>query len=148
MKIAVIISQFNKKISDRLLKGAKRALRKNKINHEIFEVPGAFEIPFMAAKLADSKKFSGLIALGCVIKGETDHYRAVCDSVTYGTQKVAIENRVPIMFGVLMCENSEQALLRSSLTNMKNNKGYECAKGLIELLKNFSVFFNVSIIEC
>lgn len=128
MKIAVIVSQFNKKISDKLLKGAEKVLRKNKINYEIFEVPGAFEIPFLAAKLASGKKYNGIITLGCVLKGETDHFRAICDGVTYGIQKVAIENLIPIMFGVLMCKNLNQALKRSS-------KGYECAEGLIELLK-------------
>lgn len=135
MKIAVVVSQFNKKISDKLLKGAEKVLRKNKINYEIFEVPGAFEIPFMAAKLASKKKYNGIIALGCVLKGKTEHFRAVCDGLTYGIQKVSIENRIPIMFGVLMCNNLNQALVRSSLKNMKKNKGYECIKSLIELLE-------------
>lgn len=135
MKIAVVVSQFNKDISGRLLKGALLALRTVKFpkkNIYIFEVPGAFEIPFLAAKLADSKKFNAFIALGCVMRGETDHYRAVCDGVTFGLQKVSIENRVPVMFGILMCSTRKQALERSG-SNAKN-KGYECGKGLINML--------------
>lgn len=154
MRIAIVVSQFNKDISDRLLKGALRALRaakflkKNKVPpfgrvHEVaslrlglinvFEVPGAFEIPWKVQRLIDTKKYSGFIALGAVIHGETDHYKAVCDGVTFGLQKVSIENRIPIMFGVLMCRKEKQALERSQ-KNPKKNKGYECAKGLLEVL--------------
>ncbi|MBI2638458.1 6,7-dimethyl-8-ribityllumazine synthase [Candidatus Peregrinibacteria bacterium] len=138
MHIAIIVSQFNKKISDRLLAGAKKALKEAQIaekHFRIIEVPGAFEISFAASKLAKSKKWNGIIALGCVLKGETDHYRAVCDGVVYGIQKVSIENRIPIMFGVLMCQTEKQALKRSG-TNSQN-KGYECVNGLMKLFYNF-----------
>lgn len=138
MKIAIIVSQFNKKISNRLLAGAEMALNEAKIHKndwQVFEVPGAFEIPMTAQRLIDSKKFDGIIALGCILKGETDHYKAVCEGVTYGLQKIAIENRVPVMFGVLMCERLDQAMLRSQ-NIPKHNKGYECVKGLLEILKN------------
>ncbi len=136
MRIAIVVSQFNKAISDRLLAGAQKGLQESGIpskNMEVFEVPGAFEIPLIAAKLAKSKKWSGIIALGCVLKGETDHYRAVCNGVTYGIQKVSIEGRVPVMFGVLMCQTKKQALARCK--NDSTNKGYECANGLLTLLK-------------
>lgn len=136
MRIAIIVSQFNKKISDKLLAGAKKALYEASFsakNFTVVEVPGAFEIPFATAKLADSKKFDGIIALGCILKGETDHYTAVCGGVAYGIQKVSIEKRIPIMFGVLMCKTKRQALKRSGPGS--NNKGYECVKGLMELLK-------------
>lgn len=135
MKIAIIVSKFNKPISDHLLKGALKALKDDGVKKNefaVFEVPGAFEIPFLAAKLINSKKFNGLIALGCILRGETEHYRAICDGVTYGLQKVAIENRIPIMFGVLMCRNMKQALVRSG--NDVKNKGYECTKGLLKIL--------------
>lgn len=138
MRIAIVISQFNKEISDGLLAGAKKAFCKAGFpakNFTVVEVPGAFEIPFAAAKLADSKKFDGIIALGCVLKGETDHYAAVCGGVIYGIQKISIENRIPIMLGVLMCQTKKQALKRSSLKNLKQNKGCECAKGLLEILR-------------
>lgn len=134
MQIAIVVSQFNKKICDRLVMGGEQALNEASLKYEIFEVPGAFEIPFMAQKLIDSKKFAGIIALGCVIKGETDHYKAVCEGVTYGIQKVSIENRIPVMFGVLMCNDISNALGRSA-ENSKHNKGYECANGLIEILQ-------------
>ena len=136
MRIAIIVSQFNKEISDRLLAGAKKALQKSGFHEKdfrIIEVPGAFEIPFAAEKLAASEKFDGLIALGCVLQGETDHYRAVCDGITYGIQKISIENRMPIMFGVLMCQTKKQALERSGADSQ--NKGYECVKGLMDILK-------------
>lgn len=135
MKIAIIVSKFNSKFTDRLLKGAKKGLKEMGFrsgDFEIFEAPGAFEIPFIAQKLIDTKKFDGLIALGCILKGETDHYRAVCEGVTYGIQKVSIENRMPVMFGILMCDEISQAFNRSGDNN--KNKGYQCAKGLMELL--------------
>lgn len=137
MKIAIIVSQFNKDISSGLLDGAKKGLKDSGLKEnqfEIYEVPGAFEIPFAAQKLADAKKLDGMIALGCIIKGETDHYTAVCQGTTYGIQKVSIENKIPIMFGVLMCEKRSLAIDRSS-DNTQKNKGYECAKVLIEMLK-------------
>lgn len=136
MKIAVVVSEFNKKISERLLAGAEKALRENKIPYDVFWAPGAFEIPYMAQKLLKTKKYNGLIALGCVLKGETDHYRAVCDGVTFGIQKVSLQYGAPIMFGVLMCNTEKQALARSQ-ENTKRNKGYECAKELFKLLKKF-----------
>lgn len=138
MSIAIITSQFYKKISDRLLTGAQKALREAKFKDKemkVFEVPGAFEIPHMAQTLIDTKKYDGIIALGCLIKGETDHYEAVCNAVSYGIQKVSIENRIPITFGVLMCQNEMQAIERSQ-KNPQWNKGYECAQGLMKLLKS------------
>lgn len=135
MKFCIIVSQFNKKISGRLLAGAEKALKKAAdVSWDVIEVPGAFEIPMTAQKIIDAKKYDGIIALGCVMRGETDHYRAICDGVTYGIQKVSIENRVPIMFGVLMCENRDQALERSG-ENPKKNKGYECAVGLMKIMR-------------
>lgn len=132
-KIGIVVSQYNKNITDGLLFGAQKAFQKNKIsrkNIEIILVPGAFEIPLMLKIMADSGRFNGLIALGCVIKGETDHYDAVCKGVTYGIQKISLEHKIPIMFGVLMCKNLNQAIARSG-KNLKMNKGYECANSLL-----------------
>ena len=130
LKIGIIISQFNREVVDGLLKSAEKALQKNALlkGTDIVRVPGAFEIPYAAARMAASKKYDGLIALGCVIKGETDHYEAICRGVSYGVQKVSIESGVPIMFGVLMCKNEKLARARL-------NKGGECVNGLIELLQ-------------
>ncbi|MFA6521750.1 MAG: 6,7-dimethyl-8-ribityllumazine synthase [Candidatus Gracilibacteria bacterium] len=136
MKIAIIVSQFNKDISDGLLNGAKKGLKDFGVKEnefEVYEVPGAFEIPLTAQKLADTKKIDGIIALGCVLKGDTYHYEAVCQGTTYGIQKVSIENKLPIMFGVLMCETNKQAIDRSSAN--EENKGWECAKSLIEMFE-------------
>lgn len=135
-KIGVIVSQYNKDISDGLLFGTQKAFQKKgtiKKNIEVITVPGAFEIPLMLKILADSGKFKGLIALGCVIKGETDHYDAVCKGVTYGIQIVSLQHKIPIMFGVLMCRNLKQARARSG-ENPKMNKGYECAISLLNFL--------------
>ena len=136
MKITIIVAEFNKDITDRLLDGAITYLNEHKkeVTWDIVHVPGAFELPYMAQRVIAEKKSDGVIALGCVLKGETDHYQAVCDGVTYGLQKVAIENRVPVMFGVLMCNSKDLALARSALGS-RNNKGYECAEGLLALLK-------------
>lgn len=136
MKIAIVISEFNNNICEGLLKGAMQAFDEEKFpiqNVKTFKVPGAFEIPFMCQKLAYTKEFSGIIALGCVLKGETDHYQAVCEGVTHGIQKVSIENRIPIMFGVLMCQDITQARSRSQIN--KKNKGHECAKSMLKILK-------------
>lgn len=135
-KIALIVSEFNAEIATRLLKGAEHALQARGVTpqqYDVVRVPGAFEIPFMAAKLADTKAYDGIVALGVVIKGETDHYEAVCQGVTYGIQKVSIEARIPIMFGVLMCAKRDLALARSQET-AKYNKGYECVEALFKLL--------------
>lgn len=130
LKIGVIISQWNKEIINGLLKSAERALKKNGLmKTTVFrKVPGAFEIPYAAAQMIASKKYDGIIVLGCVIKGETDHYEAISRGVTYGIQKLSIENRMPIMFGVLMCHTTAQAKKRL-------DKGGECVEGLIELLQ-------------
>lgn len=135
MKIAIVISEFNGNISTKLLEEAARGFVEEKITEEdlaVFYVPGALEIPVMLQKLADTKKYDGAIALGAVIKGETDHYEYVCRGVTDGVQKVSIENRWPVMFGVLTCQNEALALARAS-------KGYECAKGLLQMIKMFRV---------
>lgn len=135
-RIAIIASRFNEEIVARLLEGALRSLQSHGIskkNIEVHMVAGAFEIPLMAKILIKQKKYDGIIALGCVLKGETDHYKAVCDGVTYGIQKVMLDTGIPIMFGVLMCKKASQAMARSK--NDKTNKGYECAEGLIEFLK-------------
>ena len=137
MNIAIVVSKFNETITTRLLNGAKKTLMKNEVpknNIRVVYVPGAFEIPYMCQKIAENKKIDGIIALGVVIKGETDHYKAVCDGVTFGIQKISLENRLPIMLGVLMCKTQEQAIQRSKDAE-KYNKGSEAAEGLLELLR-------------
>ncbi|PJC36550.1 6,7-dimethyl-8-ribityllumazine synthase [Candidatus Peregrinibacteria bacterium CG_4_9_14_0_2_um_filter_53_11] len=139
MRIALIVSKFNPEITQRLLNGAYKGLQQHGLSesdYDTFIVPGAFDIPAVAQKLSQSKKYAGLITLGAVIRGETDHYRTVCDGVTYGIQKVSIENVTPILFGVLMCDTMDQARARSE--DDESNKGFECAQGLFELLPYFN----------
>ena len=115
IKIAIITSQFNDQITglmevsalDRLIE-----LGFSSEDYKFIKVPGAVELPIAAKKLALKKSFDAIIVLGAVIRGETDHYQFVCDQVSYGCQKVAIEEVIPVIFGVLTCENEEQALDR------------------------------------
>ncbi|KKU78107.1 MAG: 6,7-dimethyl-8-ribityllumazine synthase [Candidatus Peregrinibacteria bacterium GW2011_GWA2_47_7] len=129
MPIAFIVSSFNKEVSDRLLSGALRACALKKIpkkNIEIYWVPGAFEIPVKAAQLLSKKKYQGIITLGCLIKGETDHYEYICQGLTFGLQKVAIDYKTPVLFGVLTCRDYRHARNRSK--NDTANKGYAVTK--------------------
>jgi len=131
MKIAVITSTFYKDISARLLNGVTKALTEAGLTEwEVIDVPGTFEIPYMAAKVQE--KYDGIIVLGCVIKGETDHYEYVCQGVTYGVQKLSVEQKIPIGFGILTCTTKDQALDRSG--DNIDNKGYTTAKTVISLL--------------
>lgn len=133
MKIAIIVSQFNEMITAKMLEEAMRGLAEEGViaeEMEFFNVPGAFEIPVAAQKLIDSKKYKGIIALGCVIRGETDHCEYICRGITYGIQKVSIENRFPVMFGILTVNNREQAMARVK-------KAYECAKGVLKMIEVF-----------
>lgn len=135
-RIGIVISEFNKNITDRLLQGALQSLKKHGISQskiDIIKVPGAFEIPHAIQKMLDKNQYRGVIALGCVIRGETDHYQAVCDGVTFGLQTLGILHRVPVMFGVLMCRNEKQALKRAQ-KDPKKNKGCECVEGLMKML--------------
>ena len=135
IRIGIIASRFNAFITSSLLDGALDALTR----HEVFDdsidvawVPGAFEIPLIAAKMADSGKYDALICLGSVIRGSTSHYDLVCSEVTKGISQVSLSSRVPIMFGVLTTENIEQAIERAGTKS--GNKGFDCAVGAIEMV--------------
>ncbi len=136
MKIAIVHAQFNDEITTRLLKAALKALdEENQKDCEVFGVPGSLELAPFIEHLVRQEKFDGYIALGVVIKGETHHFESVCEGTTYGLQKVSIKNDVPVMSGVLMCYQKDQALDRSKADS--SNKGYECAKGLITLIHQY-----------
>ncbi len=131
MRIAVIVSLFNDLITQKMLDECRRGLLEAGISEKDYDIlvtHGAFEIPALAQKVIHSKKYDGIIALGCVIKGETDHYDYICQGITYGMQKVAIENTFPVMFGILTCANVDQAIYRVK-------KGYECGKNIVALIK-------------
>ena len=133
MKICIIVSNYYKEISDNLLNGALETLKKNGYKKiSIKFVSGSFEIPNIISK--NIKKYNAFIALGCIIKGETDHYYFISQAVTSGLINISIESKKPIGFGILTCNNLKQAKERASI--LKKNKGKEVALGIISILKN------------
>lgn len=134
LKIGVVVSQFNDNITKSMLEGALETLKENKVkekNTRVVWVPGSFEIPLACQRLAETKKFNALIALGCVIKGETDHYYYIADGVTDGIMEVILDFNIPIGFGVLMCKNLKQSQARS---RGKHNKGREAAEAALAMV--------------
>ena len=137
--IGKVISTFNKPVTKGLLDGCLKALSEKGIEKkeiQIYRVPGAFEIPALVNILAKKNSLDAIISLGCVIKGETDHYNFICEAVSKGMMDVTIMNTLPILFGVLTCQNKELALSRS-LDN-RGNKGYEVGLAAIEQIENFN----------
>lgn len=134
-RFAIIASRFNGPIVEALLEGALRALADTGTSPEqvdIVRVPGAFELPLAAAVLADSEEYDGLIALGCVIRGETPHFDHVSRAAADGLQRVTMDFGVPVGFGVLTTEDAAQAHARSG-TDPENNGGYAAAMAAIEM---------------
>ncbi len=140
IKIGIIAARFNEFITSKLLGGAMDALTRHDVNEndiEVCWVPGAFEIPLIADKMAKTGKYDAIIALGAVIRGSTTHYDYVCSEVSKGIASVSLDSGVPVMFGVLTTETIEQAIERAG--TKAGNKGFDCAMGAIEmvnLLKN------------
>jgi len=136
MKIAIILSRFNEAIGRALLKGAREGLRESGLGEQeihLFEVPGAFEIPLAALTAARSRRYSGIICLGAVIRGETPHFDYVCEGATQGILQAQLQTGLPIAFGVLTTDTVEQAMARAKEGH--ENKGYECAKVVIEMIE-------------
>ncbi|HET9402392.1 MAG TPA: 6,7-dimethyl-8-ribityllumazine synthase, partial [Candidatus Acidoferrales bacterium] len=134
LRIGVVVSRFNARITDRLRKGALEALKTagaTDAQMDIVDVPGAFEIPLTAKRLAEAKKVDAVIAIGCVLRGETDHYNYVCSEVARGVQLAQLDTGVPIIFCVLTCESDDQALERSG--GKLGNKGYDAGLAAIEM---------------
>ena len=125
LRVAVVASRWHATVMDGLLDGARRALSESKVR-DVTEVrvPGAFELPVAAARLA-AAGFDAIIALGVVIRGGTPHFDYVCSAATGGLTEVALRSGVPIGFGVLTCDNDQQALDRAGLPGSKEDKGYE-----------------------
>jgi 6,7-dimethyl-8-ribityllumazine synthase len=129
----IVVARFNANITEPLLEGAVECLEEHGVasgDIRVFRVPGAVEIPQALARLADSAGYDGLIALGCVIRGETAHFDAVVDLATQGFTQVA-NGRVPMAFGVLTTENLEQAVARTG--HGAGNKGWEAALAVLEM---------------
>ena len=131
---AIVVSRFNAFITERLLLSAIDGLARSgadKKNIELVRVPGAFEIPLAARKLAETKKYDAVICLGCLLRGDTAHYDVIVNEVTRGIGQSAQETGVPHAFGVLTCENLEQAIDRAGLK--MGNKGFEAALAAVEM---------------
>ena len=132
-KLGIVIARFNEFINSKLLDGAIDALNRHGIDDiDVAWVPGAFEIPLIAGKMAGGKKYDAVICLGTVIRGSTSHYDYVCSEVSKGVAKVSLDTGIPVMFGVLTTENIEQAIERAG--TKAGNKGYEAAVGAIEMI--------------
>lgn len=134
-KIGIIVSRFNDFISSRLLEGALDALRRlgaEESDLAIYRVPGSFEIPFVAKKLAKSKKVEGLLCLGVLIRGDTPHFDFLSAEITKGIAQVSLEEGVPCSFGILTVDNIEQAIERAG--TKAGNKGWDAAVSLVEML--------------
>ena len=134
LKVAIVVSRFNDFITGRLLEGAKDTLIRHDVNDDNIDVafvPGAFEIPWVATKLASSGNYDAIITLGCVIRGATSHYDNVCNEVAKGVSKVNDQTNVPVIFGILTTESIEQAVERAG--TKAGNKGAEAAVSAIEM---------------
>ncbi|HEY5556753.1 6,7-dimethyl-8-ribityllumazine synthase [Acetobacterium sp.] len=135
IKVGIVAARFNEFIVSKLLGGALDGLKRHDVNEEDIEVawvPGAFEIPLIASKMAKSGKYDAVICLGAVIRGSTTHYDYVCSEVSKGIATVSLNADIPVMFGVITTENIEQAIERSG--TKAGNKGYDCAVSAIEMV--------------
>jgi len=135
IKIGIVVARFNELITSKLLGGALDTLKRHEVSEENIEVawvPGAFEIPLIASKMAKSGKYDGIICLGAVIRGSTTHYDYVCNEVAKGVATVSLNHDIPVMFGVVTTENIEQAMERAG--SKAGNKGSESAAGMIEMI--------------
>ncbi|MCI1969572.1 6,7-dimethyl-8-ribityllumazine synthase [Clostridium luticellarii] len=137
--VGIIASRFNEFIVSKLLSGAVDGLIRHGVLDENITaawVPGAFEIPLIADKMASSGKYDAIICVGAVIRGSTSHYDYVCNEVSKGIAKVTLETKIPVIFGVLTTENIEQAIERAG--SKAGNKGYDCALSAIEMVNLIS----------
>jgi 6,7-dimethyl-8-ribityllumazine synthase len=141
LRIAIVVSRFNEFITSRLLSGAEDSLKRHGVednNVTIAWVPGAFEIPLMAKRLADSGQYDALIALGTVIRGATPHFDYVNSEVAKGVANTALQSGIPVIFGVLTTDTIEQAIERAG--TKAGNKGWEAAAGAIEMANLYKQF--------
>lgn len=135
MKVGIIASRFNELIVNKLLGGAVDGLVRHGVEEENITaawVPGAFEIPVAAARMAKSGKYDAVICVGAVIRGDTTHYDYVCNEVSKGIAQIGLSTGVPVLFGIVTTENIEQALIRAG--SKAGNKGYDCALSAIEMV--------------
>ena len=135
IRVGIVASRFNEFITSKLVGGALDGLKRHDVAEEDIDVawvPGAFEIPLIASKMAESGKYDAVICVGSVIRGSTTHYDYVCNEVSKGIAQVSLSTGIPVMFGVLTTETIEQAIERAG--SKAGNKGYDCALGAIEMV--------------
>lgn len=135
MKVALVAAQFNEFITAKLIGGALDGLKRHGVPEEAIHlawVPGAFAIPLVASKLANSGKYDAVICLGAVIRGSTSHYDYVCAEVSKGIATVSLQSQIPVLFGVLTTDTIEQAIERAG--TKAGNKGYDCALSAVEMV--------------
>ncbi len=135
IRVGIVASRFNEFITSRLLNGALDGLKRHDVEDgdiDVAWVPGAFEIPLIASKMAGSRKYDAIICVGAVIRGSTSHYDYVCNEVSKGIAQVSLSSGIPVMFGVVTTENIEQAIERAG--TKAGNKGYDCALSAIEMV--------------
>ena len=135
LKIAVVVADFNSTVTSQLKDGAVSTLVKFGVNEDqvdVYHVPGAFEIPFATKKLLATGKYGGIMTLGAVIKGETDHYDLICQNVTNGIMQLNMQGEIPVTFGILTTDNIEQAMQRAGLK--MGNEGASTAQSLLEMI--------------
>lgn len=133
--IAIVVADFNESVTSKLVNGAVVTLKKLGVNNEyitVVHVPGAFEIPFTVKKLLATEKYDGIMTLGAVIKGETDHYNLICQNVASGIMSLNLQGSIPVTFGILTTDNIEQAMQRAGLK--MGNEGSSTAQSLIEMI--------------
>lgn len=135
IKVGIVAARFNEFITSKLLSGAMDGLIRHEVAQEDVEVawiPGAFEIPLIAQKMAESGKYDAVICLGAVIRGATSHYDLVCNEAAKGVAQVGLKTGVPVLFGVVTTDTIEQAIERAG--TKAGNKGYDCATSAIEMV--------------
>jgi 6,7-dimethyl-8-ribityllumazine synthase len=129
--LALVVARFNEDVTSRLLDGALEAVKRHNVRaHEVFSVPGSFELPVVAKQLAESGRYDAVVCLGAVIRHETDHYLHIATQAAAGIQRVALDTGIACIFGVLTCDSEQQALARAG--GDRGNKGFEAVESAIE----------------
>ena len=139
LRFALVVSRTNGEVTDRLVEDALAALERygaDRGSIELVEVPGAFELPMAAAKLARLGRFDAIVCIGAIIRGQTPHFDYLASAVAHGIERVALESGIPVTFGVLTCDSMDQALARAG--GEKGNKGSEAAVAAIEMARTFA----------
>ena len=135
LKVGIVAARFNEFIVSKLVAGAQDALVRHDVKEEDIDlawVPGAFEIPITAQKMAQSGKYDAVICVGAVIRGDTSHYDLVCNESAKGIAQIELATGIPVLFGIITTENIEQAIARAG--SKAGNKGYDCALSAIEMV--------------